>query len=177
DGVSVDLRQASIRPEDLPQSVFHYVLRTGERVVLADSPAESELADDAYVRRHQPRSVLCIPLLKQTRLVGIIYLENNLTSGVFTPARMAVLEVLASDAAISLENARLYRDLQEREARLRRLIDANIIGVFTWHADGRVFDVNDEFLRIIGYTREDFVTGHLRWTDFTLQEWRPRDLR
>src|SRR4029078_910728 len=62
-------------------------------------------------------------------------------------------------------------------ARLRRLIDANIIGVFTWHADGRVFDVKDEFLRIIGYTREDFVTGHVRWTDFTLQEWRPRDLR
>ena len=100
-----------------------------------------------------------------------------MTSGAFTPARMAVLEVLASDAAISLENARLYRDLQEREARVRRLIDANIIGVFTWHADGRVFDANDEFLRIIGYSREEFRSGGVRWTDFTLRRWRERDLR
>ena len=58
-----------------------------------------------------------------------------------------------------------------------RLIDANIIGIFTWHADGRVFDVNDEFLRITGYSREDFVSGRVRWTDFTLQEWRQQDLR
>jgi PAS domain S-box-containing protein len=177
DAVTVELRQMSVGADDLPQSVLQYVLRTRKRVLLQDAGVPSEFVSDEYLCRHQARSVLCIPLLKHTRLVGIIYLENHLTSGAFTPARMAVLEVLASDAAISLENARLYRDLQEREARLRRLIDANIIGVFTWHADGRVFDVNDEFLRIIGYTREDFVTGHVRWTDFTLQEWRPRDLR
>ena len=177
DAVTVDLRQTSIGADDLPQSILQYVLRTRERVLLQDATAASEFVDDEYLRRHHARSVLCIPLLKQTRLVGIIYLENNLTSGAFTPARMAVLEVLASDAAISLENARLYRDLQERERGSVRLIDANIIGVFTWHADGRVFDVNDEFLRITGYSREDFVSGRVRWTDFTLQEWRQQDLR
>jgi PAS domain S-box-containing protein len=174
--VTVDLRKRTIGAGDLPQSVLRFVLRTRERVLLQDAAAATDFADDQYLRRHHACSVLCIPLLKQTRLAGIIYLENNLTSGAFTPARMAVLEVLASDAAISLENARLYRDLQEREARVRRLIDANIIGVFTWHADGRLFDVNDEFLRIIGYSREDFVSSGLRWTDFTLQEWRQRDL-
>ena len=71
---------------------------------------------DEYLRRHHARSVLCIPLLKQARLAGIIYLENNLTSGAFTPARMALLEVLASDAAISLENARLYHDFRNASA-------------------------------------------------------------
>jgi PAS domain S-box-containing protein len=177
EAVTVELRPMSVGADDLPQSVLQYVLRTRKRVLLQDATAASEFVDDEYLRRHQSRSVLCIPLCKQTRLVGIIYLENNLTSGAFTPARMAVLEVLASDAAISLENARLYRDLQERDARVRRLIDANIIGVFTWHADGRVFDVNDEFLRIVGYSREDFVSGRVRWTDFTLQESRQRDLR
>ena len=121
---------ASIGAGDLPQSVLQYVLRTRERVLLQDASTSNGFADDEYLRRHHARSVLCIPLLKQTRLTGIIYLENNLTSGAFTPARMALLEVLASDAAISLENARLYRDLQEREARVRRLIDANIIGIF-----------------------------------------------
>jgi PAS domain S-box-containing protein len=177
DAVTVELRPMSVGADDLPPSVLQYVLRTRKRVLLQDAAAASEFVNDEYLRGHQSRSVLCIPLLKQTRLVGIIYLENNLTSAAFTPARMAVLEVLASDAAISLENARLYRDLQEREARVRRLIDANIIGVFTWHADGRVFDANDEFLRIIGYSREEFASSGVRWTDFTLRELRERDLR
>ena len=177
EGVAVDVRQTSIGVDDLPRSVLQYVVRTRERVLLQDASAESEFAPDEYLRRHHARSVLCVPLLKQTRLTGIIYLENNLTSGAFTPARMALLEVLASDAAISLENARLYRDLQEREARVRRLIDANIIGIFIWHADGRVLDANEEFLRIIGYRREDVVSSRLRWTDFTLPEWRELDRR
>src|SRR5262249_53009893 len=82
------------------------------------------------------------------------------------------LKLLASQAAISLENSRLYRDLAEREAKVRSLVDANIIGIFTWHTDGRVFDANGEFLRIIGYSREDLAS--LRWTDFTLAEWRER---
>ncbi len=108
--VMVDLRQTSIEAGDLPQSILQYVLRTRERLLLQEAAA-SEFADDEYLRRHHARSVLCVPLLKQTRLVGVIYLENNLTSGAFTPARMALLEVLASDAAISLENARLYQEI------------------------------------------------------------------
>jgi predicted ATPase/GAF domain-containing protein len=111
EGVTVDLRQSDIGAGDLPQSVFQYALRTRERVLLQDAVATNEFADDEYLRRHHARSVLCMPLLKQTRLAGIIYLENHLTSGAFTPARMALLEVLASDAAISLENARLYREI------------------------------------------------------------------
>src|SRR6202022_787869 len=68
-----------------------------------------------------------LPLVKQAKLIGVLYLENNLASHVFTPSRISVLELLASQAAISLENARLYSDLQEREARIRRLVDSNII--------------------------------------------------
>jgi PAS domain S-box-containing protein len=90
---------------------------------LQDASAESQFAPDEYLRRHRTRSLLCIPLVKQARLAGIIYLENNLTSGAFTPARMALLEVLASDAAISLENARLYHDLEERERESRLIVE------------------------------------------------------
>jgi formate hydrogenlyase transcriptional activator len=111
EGVTVGLQQTSIAAGDLPQSVLQYVLRTRQRVLLQDALAASEFADDEYLRSHRARSVLCIPLLKQTRLAGILYLENNLTSGAFTPGRMALLEVLASDAAISLENARLYQEI------------------------------------------------------------------
>ena len=73
-----------------------------------------------------------MPLVKQGELVALLYLENNLAPHVFTPARMAVLQVLASEAAMALENSRLYRELQEREAQIRRLVDANIIGIPLW---------------------------------------------
>ncbi len=106
-----------------------------------------------------PRSVLCLPLLKQTRLVGLLYLENSLTPHAFTPARMAVLKLLASEAAISLENTRLYGDLQEREARVRRLVDSNIVGVLIWNFDGRILEANDAFLSMLQYGREDLVSG------------------
>jgi PAS domain S-box-containing protein len=175
--VTVNLGHATVVTGDVPQSVLQYVVRTRERVLLQDASTSQGFADDEYLRRHHARSVLCIPLLKQTRLTGIIYLENNLTSGAFTPARMSLLEVLASDAAISLENARLYRDLQEREARVRRLIDANLIGISIWHADGRILDANDEFLRIIGYDRVDLVSGRLCWSDLIPAESRELELR
>ena len=105
----------------------------------------------------------------------MLYLENTLTSRAFTPARMAVLKLLASEAAISLENARLYRDLAERESRIRRLVDANIIGIMIWDLQGRVLEANDAFLRIVGYDREDVLSGCVRWTDLTPPEWGDRD--
>src|SRR5262249_7026688 len=95
--VTVEILKGSVGADDLPQSVLQYVLRTRQRVLLQDASAASEFAADEYLRRRHARSVLCLPLLKQTRLAGIIYLENTLTSGAFTPARMALLEVLASD--------------------------------------------------------------------------------
>jgi PAS domain S-box-containing protein len=121
--VAVDLRHTVIGVDDLPRSVLQYVLRTRERVLLQDASAESEFGRDEYLRRHHARSVLCIPLVKQARLAGILYLENNLTSDAFTPAGIALLEVLASDAAISLDNARLYHDLQKREHESRLIVE------------------------------------------------------
>jgi len=170
EGVTVTQRGSSVTGEELPESALNFVLRTSEAVLLHDASVGNSFSGDAYIRQRRPRSLLCMPLVKQTRLVGVLYLENSLTPGAFSPDRMILLKLLASEAAISIENARLYRDLQERDARFRRLIDANIIGIFIFHADGRVFDANDEFLRIVGYSREDLVSGRLRWTAFTMPE-------
>ena len=123
-------------------------------------------ADD-YLRDRQSKSILCLPLIKQRELTGILLLENALTSHAFTPARIAVLELLAAQAAISLENTRLYGDLQEREAKVRRLVDSNIIGILIVNLDGQIIEANDAFLRMVGYEREDLVSGRLRWTDLT----------
>jgi PAS domain S-box-containing protein len=173
--VNVSLRLSAIAHADLPQSVFHYVARTNESVLLHDASAVNPFSDDEYLRRRGARSVLCMPLLKQTRLVGVIYLENNLASGVFTPARMTLLKLLVSEAAISLENARLYRDLHEREARVRRLFNSNIIGIFTWTVEGRILDANDAFLQIVGYRGDDVKSGSMRWKDLMPLEWDPSD--
>jgi PAS domain S-box-containing protein len=119
--------------------------------------------------------VLCLPLLKQAKLIGVLYLENNLTSHVFTPTRIAVLKLLASQAAISLENTRLYSDLREREAKIRRLVDANIIGILIWNLEGRIVEANEAFLHMVGYGREDLVSGRLSWSEVTPDKWRAAD--
>jgi PAS domain S-box-containing protein len=143
-------------------------------VILDDAAAGNPFAADTYLHQHQVRSILCLPLINQSKLIGVLYLENNLAPHVFTPARIAVLKLLASQAAISLENTRLYRDVVEREAKIRRLVDANIIGIFIWDSEGQIFEANDAFLRIVGQDREDLVAGRLRWTDLTPAEWRQR---
>src|SRR6202035_5528572 len=116
--------------------VLQYVLRTREGVILDDAAAENDFSADPYIRQHAARSILCLPLLNQAKLIGVLYLENNFTPRVFAPARITVLKLLASQAAGALENTRLYRDLAEREAKIRRLVDANIIGIFIWDFDG-----------------------------------------
>ena len=114
--MNVVLKQARVTAADLPNSVFHYVLRTKQSVLLHDASGQNTFSADSYIRDHRSRSVLCLPILKQTRLIGMLYLENNLTTAAFTPARMVVLTLLASQAAISIENASLYREVAEREA-------------------------------------------------------------
>jgi PAS domain S-box-containing protein len=171
DTVTVRLREGSVAGSELPESVAHYAARTQESVILDDASASSPFSTDEYLRRAHARSVLCLPLEKQGRLVALLYLENNLAAGAFTPARIAVLNVLASQAAMALENGRLYRELQEREAQIRRLVDANIVGVLISEPDGRVFEANEAFLRIVGYTRDDLASGRIRWTELTPPEW------
>ncbi|RZL87009.1 MAG: PAS domain S-box protein [Variovorax sp.] len=175
DSVLVQQRDQPVTEALLPHSVFRYVLRTQESVILDDAAAEGPFSSDPYIREQRARSVLCLPLLNQAKLIGLLYLENKLAPGVFAPGRIAVLKLLASEAAISLENTRLYRDLAEREARIRRLVDANIIGIIIYDFEGRIHEANDAFLRIVGYDREDLVSQRIRWTDMTPPEWRERD--
>lgn len=85
-------------------------------MIIHDGATDKLVLEDSYVRRCQPRSLLILPLLHQSTLTGMLYLENNSASGVFTESRLEVLQLLASQAAISIENARLYADMEERIA-------------------------------------------------------------
>ncbi|MGF6297954.1 PAS domain S-box protein, partial [Paraburkholderia sp. WC7.3d] len=172
DATQLQLRDVPVSAAMLPESVLYHVLRTRESVILDEAVAEPPFATDPYIRQQRARSILCLPLMNQARLTGALYLENNLTTCVFSPARIAVLRLVAAQAAIALENARLYRDLAGREAKVRRLVDANIIGIIVWNTDGDILEANDAFLRMVGYEREDLVAGRVRWADLTPPEWR-----
>jgi PAS domain S-box-containing protein len=171
--VEVTLRQTAASPAELPESVLHTVIRTRQSVIVDDASVQNPFSAGEYFCHKHARSILCLPLVKQAKLIGALYLENKLASHVFTPARISVLELLASQAAISLENARLYSDLREREARIRRLVDSNIVGIVIWDIQGRIIDANQAFLDIVGYAREDLAS--LRWTELTPAEWRDVD--
>lgn len=95
-------------------SIVHYVVRTGESVVLNEAFSDTRFGNDPYVIKEQPISVLCSPVIQQAKVIAIIYLENNLASGVFTPQRLEMLKMLSAQAAISLENAWLYANLELR---------------------------------------------------------------
>lgn len=175
DTVVVQLRDEPVSDASLPPTILHYVLRSRDVVILHDSAIQSPFSMDPYLGKRHVRSVLCLPLTHRSGIIGALYLENTLAPRVFAPARAAVLRLIACQAATAIENARLYRGLAEREARIRRLVDHNIVGIAIWHADGRILDINDAFLRIVGYTREEMISGAVRWTDLTPQEWHARD--
>ena len=172
DSVTVQLSEASVSPDELPESVVRYVARTQEIVILDDASARNPYSTDAYFRKQGLRSILCLPLMKQSTLIALLYLESNIGPNIFAPAKIAVMRVLASAAAISLNNSRLYRELQEGEGRIRRLVDANIIGVLISDSEGQVIESNDAFLKMVGYTRKELVSGRMCWRDMTPVEWK-----
>ena len=116
--IEVTLRQAAISPRELPESMLQYVIRTRESVILDDASVQNLFSEDEYVKEKRPKSVFCLPIINQAKLMGALYLENNLTPGAFTPDRVSVLKLLSVQAAISLENALLYSDLHRSEAYL-----------------------------------------------------------
>jgi PAS domain S-box-containing protein len=151
--VEVTVRQDAIKPMDLPNSVLQYMIRTRGRVVLDDASAANLYSEDEYVRAKRSRSVLCLPIIKQTKLVGALYLENNLTSRAFTEDRVAVLEMLASQAAISIENATLFSDLQRSEAYLAQGQNVSHTGSFGWSVVSGEIYWSEETYKVFGYDR------------------------
>jgi len=117
---AVEVRSVPLESNSsLCHGIVQYVRKTGQSVVLGDAGSDGRFAADPYIRSVQPRSVLCMPVVHQGKLGGILYLENNLTSDAFTADRLAVLDVLSTQAAIALENARLYDEMKQEATRRR----------------------------------------------------------
>ncbi|WNG53039.1 AAA family ATPase [Archangium minus] len=138
---------------ELPWTLIAYVKRTQEHVRIDDASQPHPFSSDEYLQRGGIRSVLCLPLMRQEVFSGVLYLENNLATNAFSPARFALLSHIASQAAISLENARLYADIQRGEAALRRANDE-----LERRVDERTRELKEAQARMVDMAREVGMT-------------------
>ncbi|HET9376995.1 MAG TPA: AAA family ATPase [Chthoniobacterales bacterium] len=169
DEVEVRLRQTSVTPSDLPASLLRYVIRTQESVILDDASVQNLFLEDEYIRQQRPRSILCLPLMKQAKLMGALYLENNLAPQVFTTKRLSMLKLLASQAAISLDHARLVAELTQEnsdrrkaeealrasEERWRELAENSSAGIALIARDGHFIAANLALQKMLGYSEDE----------------------
>ncbi len=136
--------------QTLSEVIVNYVARTQESVVLNDATREEKFTSDRYIQKHQPKSLLCVPLINQGQLVSIVYLENNLTTGAFTAERIEILKLLSSQAAISIANAQLYAEVRESESRLVQFLEAMPVGVGILDASGQPYYTNRIAQELLG---------------------------
>jgi PAS domain S-box-containing protein len=134
----------------LPESIINYAIRTHECVILNDATREGNFINEPYIKKNQTRSLLCLPLLNQSKLVGVLYLENQLATGAFTPERSQVLNLLSTQAAIAIENAKLYSKLRASESRMAQFLEAVPVGIGIVDAAGRPYYANQRGIQLIG---------------------------
>lgn len=142
---------------DLSVAIVNYVYRTRENVVLNNATEAGPFTQEAYVLQNRPVSILCTPLINQGKLGGILYLENKATVGAFTPARLELLKLLSAQIAISIENARLYTDVERSEKKYRALFEDSRDTIFITTADGAIIDINQAGPDLFGYTRQEIL--------------------
>ncbi|MBD2514955.1 AAA family ATPase [Nostoc sp. FACHB-973] len=161
---------------DVPIGLVNTVKRTLQPAVIIDASVYPQLIHDPYIGQHQPKSILCSPILHQGKLLGVLYLENHVTMGAFTSDRVELLNLLCAQAAISLENARLYERsleysqqlersldqlsaaqsrLQASQQRLQLLVQQTPLAVIEWDTNFQVTDWNPAAERIFGYTKQE----------------------
>lgn len=155
DRVTVFVRETTLY-DRLPERLLQTAEDTRKTLIYDDASLDPDLADDPYVRTYRPRSLVCMPLINQNRTVAVIYLENNLVPGAFTRERMKIINLLSRDMVFSLENATLYEELEQSEAKYRELVDNIQDGIFLIQ-DGRFVYVNEALAEMLGYRAEEIL--------------------
>jgi histidine kinase len=114
DSIKVLQSEALRDSQNMAASIVQYVNRTRESVVVNDAPNDERYSQDAYIKEQSPQSILCVPIINQGKYIGILYLENNLTTGAFTQKRIELLSLLSGQIAVSIDNAVLYENLEQK---------------------------------------------------------------
>ncbi len=142
----------------LPESIINYVIRTHETIILNDATREGSFINDPYIQHNRTKSIFCLPLLNQAQLVGVLYLENQLAVGAFTPERTQVLHLLSTQAAIAIENAKLYSKLHASQSKMTQFLEAVPVGIGVVDAAGRPTYSNQQAIQLLGKGSDPTVT-------------------
>jgi predicted ATPase/GAF domain-containing protein len=154
----VTVLQSTPIKNHLPSSIINYVARTHTTFLRRDAAHQGDFTKDPYIQTHQTKSLLCTPLLDRGQLRGIIYLENNLTVGAFTQERLEILQLLSSQAAIAITNAKLYNELEENQHRLNQFLEAMPVGVSVYDAAGQTYYVNQKAKELAQASNAPLIT-------------------
>jgi PAS domain S-box-containing protein len=151
--------------EVLPEKIVRLVFRTGENIILSDVFADVRFSKDAYIVKNQPKSIFSIPIRYRDMISGVLYLENSLTTDAFTGDRLQVISLLANQAGISLENARLFKEkhrhleeIKKSEERFKSVFQQAAVGVARVDLDGTWLEVNEKFCDIVGYSHKELLS-------------------
>ncbi|MFT7220654.1 MAG: PAS domain S-box-containing protein, partial [Candidatus Azotimanducaceae bacterium] len=147
--------------KDVPVSVIQYVARTREDLVLNNASSEDIFTQDEYILRETPKSVLCIPILSQSYLTGILYIENTHSTHAFTPDRISILKLLASQSAIAIENSKLYQQLNDSRNKYLSLYQNAVEGIFEIAEDGEVTSINPAAADLLGFDSVEELRGSI----------------
>jgi PAS domain S-box-containing protein len=142
----------------LPESIIQYVVRTHQSVILDNATLEGPFIHDPYIQNNQTRSLLCLPLLNQSKLVGVLYLENQLAAGAFTPERSQLLNLLSTQAAIAIENAKLYSEIRTNKSQMAQFLEAIPAGISILDAAGHPYYINQRGVQLVGKEADPTVT-------------------
>jgi len=149
-GIEVAVWEAGRHDLEFSQPALNYVVHTRAAFDLSDPADSSLLSTHPFLHKDSQISLRCLPIVAQAKLVGVLYLENHVAIGAFTPHQAAVLDILAAQAAISFENARLYADLRRSEAFLSHGEMLNHSGSWSWDTQtGRILWSHEHY-RIFG---------------------------
>jgi PAS domain S-box-containing protein len=155
---------------ELPEAIARYVFRTGEDIILHDAQEDAKFSKDAYIIENQPKSILCMPIRHQNEISGVLYLENNLAKNAFTKDRILLLNLLLSQAAISLENAnffeerkRMYNSMQKSEERFGLAIRGANLGVWDWDIPSGKVVFDKHWVEMIGYEEGELKPHYTTW--------------
>jgi len=137
--------------EFIPKTVFQYMARSSEHVVLNNAFKEGMFLQDPYILKNQTKSILCSPIIHQNVLIGAVYLENNQTKSAFTNDRVEMISLLVSQAAISIQNSKFYMEIKTAEEKFRSIFENSMEGIFRSTPDGKFIDANPSMAKILGY--------------------------
>ncbi len=170
DGITALTEFKTAGPSDVPHSIIHYCAKNQKNIVIDNAAQEIAFNQDIYIKTCQPLSILCTPIFHQGKLANILYLENNLMPGAFTPDRLTLIQLLSSQAAISLQNASLYYRLQASEKKYRDIFENAVEGIFQISTDGRFISANQSMADILGYDSPAALmalTGNMKYQFFS----------